>query len=105
MKKLLFYAFIAFLTVVAIFFVAPTYLGFGPFPIVIKQIELTPQEDVCLSELLSGAFDGKGQGLGWAFVTGKKENKIYLKMWTLWEPNTKWIAKCPNEIGRDNLIQ
>ncbi|GEM_PF-5048989 len=106
MKKPLFYVFIVFLAIVAIFFVMSMYLSFSrPLPIIVKQIELTPQESVCLSELLSVAFDGKGQGLGWVFVTGKKGNEIYLKMWTLWEINTKWIAKCPNEIGRVDVRQ
>ncbi|MBX4198677.1 hypothetical protein KW800_00120 [Candidatus Parcubacteria bacterium] len=72
--------------------------------VIIKKVPLTDQEEACLNELLPVAFDGKGQGKGFVYVTSKEDNKIYLKLYAFGEFDSNWIAECPGGIGRAELM-
>lgn len=94
MKKLF-----IFLTFAAVFLLIFISSSIGPMGI-IKKVPITSSDEACLIEILDAASDGKGQGYGVDFVTGKVGSNIYIKSYTL---GNKWglerIVDCSYDSG------
>ncbi len=96
MNKLFIFIILTFAIVFLLVFISSSIRPMG----IIKKVPITSNDEACLIEMLDAASDGKGQGWGIVFVTGKVNSKIYVKSYTLLN---KWggekIIDCSYDDG------